>query len=152
MSPRRAFFRLNAVFLLGVWSLQGCRSLALRYSMSATDDWRTPSEMDQLLAQAIEKRSPTFLDRPLKALVVVAPDYPDWISRRHTGSVLVSFTIGPQGTVTPVTPMADDNPELVKLVNEALVTWRFDPPMRNGQPTSVTMKVPFIFQRRGNGR
>lgn len=148
MSPRREFFGLAAALLAAGSSLLGCRSLGLRYSASSADGERSPSEIDQLLAEEIEKLSPSFLDRPLKAIAVVAPDYPQWISRQHSGSVLVKFTIGPRGTVTSVTPRADDNPALVKLMSEALMKWRFDPPTRNGLPTSVSMKLPFVFQKR----
>lgn len=128
------------------FGLQGCRSPLLRYSMpSAAEGEFGPSEVDRLLAKEIEKLSPPSLDKPLKAITVVAPDYPQWISRVHSGSVLIRFTINPQGLVTGVTPRPDDNPELVRLMTEALETWRFEPPLRDGKPTSVRMNLPFRF-------
>lgn len=112
---------------------------------SAAEGEFTPAEVDRLLAREIEKLSPPSLDKPLKAITVVAPDYPKWISRMNSGNVLIEFTINPQGLVTGVKPRDDDNPELVRLVTEALETWRFEPPLRGGQPTSVRMKLPFRF-------
>ena len=146
MRFRRSLLGLGIALAMVGMSLQGCRSPALRYSISSVEDGEhSPSEIDRILAKEVERLSPTFLDKPLKAMHVVAPDYPKWVSRRHSGSVLVRFTIQPQGTVTSMTPRSEDNPELVKLVTEALGSWRFEPPTRGGQPASVNMTLPFRF-------
>lgn len=112
---------------------------------SVTDGQLGLYEGDRLLAREVEKLSPPFLDKPLKAIRVEGPDYPNWVMKQHTGEVLVKLTINPQGLVTDVTPRAADKPELVRLVTEALAKWRFEPPTRAGQPTSVRMALPFRF-------
>jgi TonB family protein len=128
-------------------SMQGCRSLGLRYKIASdAEGEHSPFEMDRILAAEVEKYPQSSLDRPLKAVRVTAPNYPKWVAREHTGRVLVRFTIGPEGKVTSVIARPEDNPELVKLVTDALMSWRFEPPFENGQPTSVSMKLPFKFE------
>ena len=146
MGLRRSFLGQGiALVALGL-GLQGCRSLALRYSTpSVAESQHSPSEMDQILAKDVERLSPSYLDKPLRAIRVVAPDYPMWVSREHSGSVMVTFMIDPKGVVAEVRPRAEDNPELVKLITEAMATWRFESPIRDGQPTSVYMRLPFRF-------
>ena len=102
--------------------------------------------MERILALEIEKLSPKFLDKPLKAISVTAPDYPPSVRHAHSGDVLIRYTIGVDGKVTQATARPDDNPALVRLAADAVKQWRFEPPLRGGQPTVVHMKVPFAFR------
>lgn len=147
MLRRKRFLALAAA--TGVMSLVGCASPKLRYGMpGVVEGVHGGKEMEHILAVEIEKLSPKSLDKPLKAISVTAPDYPPSVRHAHSGDVLIRYTIGVDGKVTRATARPDDNPALVRLAVDAVKQWRFEPPLRGGQPTVVHMNVPFAFHTR----
>jgi len=130
-------------------TVSGCRSLALRYEVpSIAQGELSPAAADRLVAESLERQSPPQLDRPLRVIRLVLPDYPTWVVRQHEGVVVAKFTIGPKGDVVQVSGRPDDDPRLLQLVTDALMSWRFEPPQAAGLPTSVTLRFPIRFEGR----
>lgn len=146
MLRRKLFLALGVV--TGVMTLVGCVSPTLRYGMPGVAGVHGGKELEHILALEIKKLSPKSLDKPLKAISVTAPDYPPSIRHAHSGDVLIRYAIGVDGKVTQATARPDDNPALVRLAADAVKQWRFEPPLRGGQPTVVHMNVPFAFRTR----
>lgn len=87
------------------------------------------------------------LDRPLKALHTPFPDFPSWLrNAAAAGPVRTQFTIRADGSVSDPTVLGSPNPELAALVLKSVLTWRFEPPVRNGTPTSVRARHEFVFK------
>lgn len=86
------------------------------------------------------------LDRPLQPRAVAPPRYPTELqARRLGGTVMVRFLIDQTGTVRLPYVLECDAAELAPLVLDALRTWRFVPPTRDGSPVVVAARQEFRF-------
>ncbi len=84
---------------------------------------------------------------PLKRIKTVAPAYPTAASNRGvTGWVEVSFTVAPTGAVENVRATNSEPKEVFDWAAvQAVEQWRFEPPMRDGKPTTQPTKVRLRF-------
>ncbi len=84
---------------------------------------------------------------PLKRIKTVAPAYPASASNRGvSGWVEVSFTVTPTGAVENVRASNSDPKEVFDWAAvQAVEQWRFEPPMRDGKPTSQPTKIRLRF-------
>ena len=86
------------------------------------------------------------LDRIPTPLHITQPVYPkEWINQGIRGSVTVDFYVDEAGVVRMPTVSANDNPWLAASAFEAVRTWRFTPPTRNGKPVLVRCQQIFNF-------
>jgi TonB family protein len=84
---------------------------------------------------------------PLKRTKYVEPQFPDTARRKGlTGWVEVSFTVTPKGTVEDAQVRAS-SPEDVfdDAAIRAVKQWRYEPPMKDGQPTAQRSAVRLKF-------
>jgi periplasmic protein TonB len=88
------------------------------------------------------------IQRPAK-VHHVAPVYPAIaLQARVEGLVIISATIGVDGSVTDATVLSA-KPLLAEAAVEAVRQWRFTPTRLNGEPVPVMMTVTVAFRRQG---
>lgn len=88
-----------------------------------------------------------MLDRVPAALAREGPIYPrEWIQQGRTGSVTVEFFIDEQGKVRFPRAIGDADEWLAGAALAAVSDWRFESPMRNGQPVLVRAQQVFDFR------
>jgi protein TonB len=74
------------------------------------------------------------------------PTYPDAAKQAGIeGTVVLLFTITPEGTVTNIR-VIKDLPILGELCKKVVRSWKFKPFIYQGAPTSVIMRQPFTFK------
>ena len=87
------------------------------------------------------------LDKPLKTLSSPFPYYPQQLRDAHiSGRVRVLFWVGEDGRVSDPTVLGAPPPALAALSVEAILRWRFEVPLKKGQPTRTRAAQDFIFQ------
>jgi protein TonB len=84
---------------------------------------------------------------PLKRTKTVAPVFPDAAKNRGvSGWVEVGFTVTQNGSVENVRVLnAEPKDTFDFAATQAVEQWRFDPPMRDGKPTSQGTKIKLRF-------
>jgi TonB family protein len=84
---------------------------------------------------------------PLKRIKTVAPAYPsEAMNRGISGWVEVSFTVNQSGVVENVRAANSDPKEIFDWAAvQAVEQWRFEPPLRDGKPTSQLTKIRLRF-------
>lgn len=87
------------------------------------------------------------LDGPLQVLQSRFPDYPRRLrSANIEGTVRIQFIIEPDGSVSNPQLVGSPPPELAALAMQAIMRWRFAPPMKNGVATRVPAAQQFTFK------
>jgi TonB family protein len=76
-----------------------------------------------------------------------APRYPKVLEGE--GEVLVQVAVDSTGHVDPATFrwLRSPHPTLTAAVQEALMSWRFEPARKAGRPVRQLVQIPFIFHR-----
>jgi protein TonB len=84
----------------------------------------------------------------LKRTKTVAPVFPD-SAKNRSGWVEVSFTVGQSGAVENVR-VSNSEPKDVfdAAAIQAVEQWRYEPPMRDGKPTTQAIKIKLRFDAR----
>jgi TonB family protein len=91
--------------------------------------------------------APAALDRPLRAVIVVPPDYPRDLRRRSVGGFAeVNFYVDEQGRPRMVVAAAGAHPALAALAIAAMEQWRFEPPTSGGKAVLVGVSQEFRFE------
>jgi TonB family protein len=86
-----------------------------------------------------------WLDSTPRIIEAHLPEYPAELrSRNFQGTVAAHFHIQPDGTVNDV--VTDKGPPLGALVAEAVRKWKFEPPMRHGEPVGVFGHFTYVFK------
>ncbi len=90
--------------------------------------------------------APSALDRPLRPVSVVAPDYPSALRRQGIGGVVtVLFYVDETGRPRLVVSPPGSPPALANLAIGAVEQWRFEPPTSRGRPVLVQVSQEFRF-------
>jgi TonB family protein len=86
------------------------------------------------------------LDRPPATRQTTPPIYPQaWIDQGRKGTIKVSFYLDETGRARmPIARDASDD-LLANSACAAVKEWRFDPPVRHGQPVLAQVELPIIF-------
>jgi len=86
------------------------------------------------------------LDQPLKPLSRRPPVYPTALGRNgHTGQAVVEFYVDRNGDAQLPRVVSGTTPEFGHAAAQAVATWRFEPPRRNGKPVAVLVRIPLEF-------
>ena len=84
---------------------------------------------------AVSGRSAAQTDQNVIPLVRIAPNYPPEALEAHReGQVWLSFTISAEGTTKDITVLSSSSPEFELPARDAVLKWRYAPPMVNGVP------------------
>ncbi len=80
-------------------------------------------------------------DAPLKLVHKVDPEYPrSWLVQQRNGSVLVSFTVKPDGTVDDAQALRSPDRKVAAAALAAVKQWRFEPVAK---PKQVSVEIGF---------
>ncbi len=77
-----------------------------------------------------------------------APIYPaDAIKKKEQGTVVLLVLVSPEGKPIEATAEATTQaaPDLIKAATDAVMTWHFNPTMKNGKPIEAYARVPITF-------
>lgn len=85
-------------------------------------------------------------NRKVKLIYRVEPDYtPDAREKQIRGTVVLGLTVGHDGLPQSIQIKKSLFPSLDESAVNAVRKWRFEPAMKDGQPTSMYMQVEFYF-------
>jgi len=74
------------------------------------------------------------------------PHYPDSLKGSGIqGTVVVQATIGTDGCASNITVVEKLNPELDKIAEQHVSSWKFQPAMKKGKPVKVLVRVEVAF-------
>ncbi|WP_221029555.1 energy transducer TonB [Actomonas aquatica] len=83
-------------------------------------------------------------------IAVAAPSFPSELAQQGiVGKVVIDFFIDQAGKVRMPAIAAKDHEQLGTLALEAVRTWRFEPPLRDGHPVIVRVRQEFMFREGG---
>lgn len=86
------------------------------------------------------------LDHPLKVISRVAPMHPlSLLKRKEPGRAVVEALIDEEGRVQVPRVVSADEEAFGFSAMQAIAQWRFEPPMKDGQPAIVRVRLPFQF-------
>jgi TonB family protein len=86
------------------------------------------------------------LDAPLKPLKQKPPVYPSALKKEQpAGSAEVEFFVDTDGKVQLPRITASTTPEFGYAVAQAVTSWRFEVPRRDGKPVVVRVSIPIDF-------
>lgn len=84
---------------------------------------------------------------PPKVISMVAPKYPVALRLNGTrGEVLMEFTVDAAGEVCELVIVKSTHPEFEPSAIEALLQWKFEPALVNGQPVNMRLQRPIRFE------
>ncbi len=90
------------------------------------------------------------LDRPLAVLSAVTPLYPAQLAESGlAGAVTMEFFVDGAGRVRLPVMEGDAHPWFGEAAAQALMQWKFEPPMKKGRPTVVKARQQFAFNAQG---
>ena len=86
------------------------------------------------------------LDSPPKPIEQVAPVYPPHLKeRKQWGVVNLELIVDEVGDVTSVTVLDSTDNAFTRASMKAVVEWRFNPGMKDGEPVKTLVKLPLKF-------
>jgi TonB family protein len=86
------------------------------------------------------------LDRPCKPRSRRPPIYPSKLLKAgQPGEALIEFFIAPNGDAELPSIISSSAPEFGYAAVQAVATWRFEPPVKGGKPTTVRVRIPLEF-------
>jgi TonB family protein len=89
------------------------------------------------------------LDRPCQPLSRRPPVYPTRLLKAgQPGDALIEFFIAPNGDAELPSIISSSAPEFGYAAMQAVATWRFEPPLKGGKPTTVRVRIPIEFDAR----
>ena len=98
----------------------------------------------------LQKQITPALDEPLQLLQFIDPRYPSFLlsvdSPDARGNVTVSFEVMPSGMVGATRVLPGSNEALHKPVIDAVRSWRFAAPVRDGQPARLQLQHTFRME------
>lgn len=85
-------------------------------------------------------------DRQLSIRVKSPPVYPRaLLKKKINGTVVVEFIVDPYGVVREAYAVRSTNPGFDKAACDAILSWRFNPGMKNGRPVNVRAQQELSF-------
>lgn len=104
--------------------------------------------LKQLKKKAPEIYSAKELDTPLRPLLQVGPEFP--VALRETqpkGEAMVEFFIDREGNAQLPRIVSASHEEFGYAAAQAAGQWQFEPPLRQGKPVVVRVRLPVEFDR-----
>ena len=139
---RRLFASTIAVLLVG------CASSAVTYRVA--DDQHSGSRIaaEQRHAELVQGLPiAAELDAPLRVLKSRFPDFPRGVLNTDSAStVRIEFLIEADGSVSNPQVIGPAHSEVASVCLEAIQSWKFAPPLKNGVPVRVQAAQRFTFK------
>jgi TonB family protein len=88
------------------------------------------------------------VDRPARAVLTAAPNYPEGLRQRGVrGTVVATFVVGTGGCAEPASVRTSGAPEapFAAAVRDAVLRTRFAPAERGGRPVRQRVTAPWAF-------
>jgi len=94
--------------------------------------------------------APADLDKPLVPLENEPPLFPLALRATHTvGSAVVEFFIDREGVPQMPRTVETSHEDFAYAAVQAVAAWRFEPPLKHGQPVIVRTRMPVAFKLSG---
>ena len=141
----------DIVVLVVVLALStGCETRGPQYTVERGGPSLQGQQAERVLiekiAQLLGKQIDPPLDKPLTALSLHLPPYPEDVRRANiTGKVRIRFKVESTGTVSSPTIVGAPPPILAALVVGSMLSWRFEPITRNGQPIDLWLIYEYVY-------
>jgi TonB family protein len=119
-----------------------------QYQIGNTGSRQTKVEAEQAHAGESPKTGPTAeFDSPPRVLSSRFPEYPRDLQRAGiAGTVVVGFTVEPDGSVSDPAIQGSSPSELAALTLNAIMQWKFAPAIKGATPVRTRIKQPFVFK------
>lgn len=102
---------------------------------------------------AAEPKAASPGDHPPKTLKQVSPVYPYFRKRAGLiGVVRIRFVIDKEGRVIDPVVAESNNPWFERPAIDAILQWKFEPAVKNGQPVNTRSGQEFVFSLDGGGQ
>jgi TonB family protein len=135
-----------AFVLLAITLLAACARRGPEYSVGGNPAVPAAQAERSLIERLLRRQISPPLDKPLTAVSVQLPPYPDDLRRANiTGDVAIRFKVASNGAVSDARVEGSPHPVLAGYVLASVLTWRFEPLTRNGQPAEVPLHYVFRF-------
>lgn len=128
--------------------LSACASSDTNYRVAGDQQSGSRVAAEQRHAEIIQSMpTGSELDVPLRVLQSRFPEYPKQLRNANVeGTVRVQFIIEPDGSVSSPQLIGSPQPELAALSLQAILRWKFAPPLKNGAATKVQAVQQFTFK------
>jgi len=102
---------------------------------------------------AVEPKTASPGDHGPKAIKLVPPKYPLSMGRAGLiGTVKICFVIDKEGKVTNPFVVESNNPWFERSAIDAILQWKFEPGIKNGQPVNTRSEQVIDFRRARDGQ
>ena len=140
---------MNKLLLLAaaVCSIVGCATNEPQYQIGSQGNRQSRAEAERThAAQVALIASGATFDTPPKVLSSPFPNYPpSWRSAGIVGTVVVSFSIEPDGSVSNPAIQGSPPSELAAITLNSIMQWKFAAATKDGAPVRVRARQQFVF-------
>ena len=141
---------MNKLLLLttAVSLTAGCASNEPQYQVGSQGNRQTRAEAERTHANQAGLIPPTAnFDIPPRVLHSEFPDYPpSWRNAGIIGTVVVSFSVEPDGSVSNPAIQGSPPSQLAALTLNSIMQWKFAPATKGGVPVRVRAQQQFVFK------
>lgn len=133
------------------------QSLMLRVRLHYDPNWTTPTEqaaLEQLSANKASAEHEHAGHAPVaKPIYTPDPEFSEEARRKQVGGVItLKLTVSENGDVTDAVVIKGLGYGLDEKALEAVHRWKFQPPLKDGQPISTTVNVEVDFHLYNQGK
>ena len=128
--------------------IAGCATNEAQYQVGGQGSRQTRAEAERLHAHQLGLTTPTAnFDTPPKVLSSKFPDYPpSWRNAGIVGTVVVSFSVETDGSVSNPAIQGSPPSELAAITLNSIMRWKFAPATKGGAPVRVRAQQQFVFK------
>ena len=141
---------MNKLLLLAATSclVAGCATNEAQYQVGGEVSRETRADAERTHANQLGLITPTAnFDTPPRVLSSQFPDYPpSWRNAGIVGSVVVRFSVEPDGSVSNPEIQGSPPAELAAITLNSILRWKFAPATKGGTPVRVRAQQQFVFK------
>ncbi len=140
------------LLLLPLILAQGCATKPPEYSIGYDGPLLIREAAQKSIQGPLQTQIKLPLDSPLEVITASLPNYPDSFRKANIeGKVKIIFVVESDGTVSNPLIVGSPPAPLAAISLNAILHWKFKPPIRNGQPVKLRLGqvFDFILENRG---